>query len=389
MKNKLKIGIFLSSNEASGGTFQYNYTIYEILSNLEESDLELILFYTDPIWKTLISKKNNLIQVPITKTFRFFFRISIILNLNIQILRIIFKKFNIIKLIEKEKCNFIIYPSQDYISFLSKTPSVVAIHDLMHRYEKHFNEYSNGEIRRRDYIYNLICKNSKLILCDSNCGKSHVIDSYNISEEKIQILPFIPPTYFDNCHFVDLERLYNLKNDFIFYPAAFWEHKNHKNLLLAFTLVLNEYPNLKLVLVGAKKNHYDKTVKLINELKIQDAVYILNYVDNNSIYTLYKKCKLMTYVSLLGPTNIPPIEAIYLDCPFICSKSYGMPEQVGDCGVLVDANNPEDIYIGIKKILNLDYNIQLMRENYIVRTKDLKSTFNESLFEILLKLKNE
>ena len=297
MKNRLKIGIFLSSNESSGGTFQYNYTIYEILSNLENRDFELIIFYTDPIWETIISKKNNLIHFSFTNLFRLFFRISIIFNFSIATLRKVFSYFSILKLIENENCDFIIYPSQDYISFLSRTPSVVAIHDLMHRYEQHFNEYSNGEIYRRDYIYNLICKNSKLIMCDSNCGKSHVIESYNISEDKIQILPFIPPTYFDNCHFVDLESLYNIKNDFIFYPAAFWEHKNHKNLLYAFTNILNEYPNLKLVLVGAKKNHYNNTVKLIKELKIQDSVYILNYVDNNSIFTLYKKCKLMAYVS--------------------------------------------------------------------------------------------
>ena len=34
---------------------------------------------------------------------------------------------------------------------------------------------------------------------------------------------------------------------------------------------------------------------------------------------------------------------MYLGCPLICSKVYGMPEQVGDAALLIDPLDPSDI----------------------------------------------
>ncbi len=49
------------------------------------------------------------------------------------------------------------------------------------------------------------------------------------------------------------------------------------------------------------------------------------------------------FVSLIGPTNIPPLEAMLLGSPLIVSNIYAMPEQVGDAALLVDPRNPDDI----------------------------------------------
>jgi glycosyltransferase involved in cell wall biosynthesis len=302
-----------------------------------------------------------------------------LLNFNLDSLKLLFKNLEVVKLIEKENCDFIVYPSQDHLSFLLNTPSVVAIHDLMHRYESHFSEYSKGEIYRRNYVYKLICQNAKLILSDSNVGASHIIESYAVKPSRIKVLPFIPPTYFDKCNLVDLQVRYNINNDFIFYPAAFWEHKNHKNLLLAFKKVLLHFPNLILILVGAKKNYYSVIKEMISSLDIDRSVLILDYVDNDTIFTLYKKCRLMVYVSLLGPTNIPPIEAIYLNCPLVCSDVYAMPEQVGDYGVLVNAKEYEEIFSGIMKILISEENFAKSSNNNLQRIENMQIAFKDTI----------
>lgn len=385
---RMKIGIFLNSNESSGGTFQYNYSIYSILKGFVNDDFELVAFYTDEIWESRLTENVKSINVHFSWQFRLFYRAAVELNLRLGLLKRVFKYFSVVNKISKESCDFVIYPSQDFLSFLVDSPAVVAIHDLMHRYASHYSEYSKGEIRRRDYMYKLICQNSTLIFSDSDCGKAHIVESYLVNVNNILVLPFIPPTYFEDCHLIDLEKRYNVTDDFIFYPAAFWEHKNHKNLILAFSEILKQSPHLKLVLVGARKNYFNRTLDLINILGIEDSVLILNYVDNNTIYTLYKRCKLMVYVSLIGPTNIPPIEAIHLNCPFVCSNSYGMPEQVGECGLLVDATRPDDIREGIMKILDKDYNKQDMLEKYEVRRAELKGNFQEALNNVLIKFRN-
>ena len=381
----MKVGIFLSSNETSGGTFQYNFTLFKILSEFQDKNLCIVIFYVNPIWESIV-KGNKSIKVSFSFFFRLLFRIAIFFKFNLIFLKRIFKYFKCVKLIEGEQCDIIFYPSQDFLSFLLNTPAVVSIHDLMHRYENHFAEYTSGEIIRRDYIYGLICENSKIILSDSNLGRLHIIESYSVEAEKIEVLPFIPPTYFDDCKLVDLQKNYDIVGDFIFYPAAFWEHKNHKNLLIAFKEILLDYPQLSLILVGARKNSYNNTIKLINDLEISKSVSILGFVDNDTIYTLYKESKLMIFVSLLGPTNIPPIEAIYLNCPLVCSKSYSMPEQVGSYGVLVDANNPKDIVRGVFDI----FNSSVLNENFskynIKRIEALRDSFNKTVVSIINRL---
>jgi glycosyltransferase involved in cell wall biosynthesis len=57
-------------------------------------------------------------------------------------------------------------------------------------------------------------------------------------------------------------------------------------------------------------------------------------------------------VSLIGPTNIPPLEAMTAGCPAIVSDIYAMPDQVGDAGLMVDPLNPADIAHKISLIWN-------------------------------------
>ena len=52
---------------------------------------------------------------------------------------------------------------------------------------------------------------------------------------------------------------------------------------------------------------------------------------------------MMCYVSFCGPTNIPPLEAMSIGCPLICSNAYGMPSQIGKAGLLVNPSSHKDI----------------------------------------------
>ena len=92
-------------------------------------------------------------------------------------------------------------------------------------------------------------------------------------------------------------------------------------------------------------------IDLIDELGLAKNVYVLGYVSNNDMASLYRNAIATTFVSLIGPTNIPPLEAMYLGCPLICSKVYGMPEQVGDAALLIDPLDPKDIAQKMNMIL--------------------------------------
>ncbi len=166
-------------------------------------------------------------------------------------------------------------------------------------------------------------------------------------------MPFVPPFYLLNSREVDVKSKYSLPDRYIFYPAQFWEHKNHINLFEALKILKTDGVDVDLVLVGSKNtknNNYEKSMNAIERLGLSDRVHILGYVPNDDTYSLYTNAVATTFVSLTGPTNIPPVEALLTGCPLICSNVYAMPEQVGDAALLIEPKNPVDIAEKIKRI---------------------------------------
>jgi glycosyltransferase involved in cell wall biosynthesis len=71
------------------------------------------------------------------------------------------------------------------------------------------------------------------------------------------------------------------------------------------------------------------------------------------------------FPSLIGPTNIPPLEAMVLGTPVVCSNLFSMPEQVGDAGLLFDPFNVEDMAEKIYQIwTDEDLRQNLIRKGY-------------------------
>jgi glycosyltransferase involved in cell wall biosynthesis len=80
---------------------------------------------------------------------------------------------------------------------------------------------------------------------------------------------------------------------------------------------------------------------------------------------LYKKAVALVSPSLFGPTNIPPLEAMILDTPVVCSNLFFMPQQVGDAGLLFDSFNVEDIAKKIYRIwVDKDSRQKLIKKGY-------------------------
>lgn len=349
---KKKIGLFLSSEPNSGGVYQYSLSIVRALDGLSVDRYDLRCFFFDHRWeavlsdrfeKVIIRKKplNRLAGLLISRLFRFpagwrfAGRIS-----------------DSARAIDASDCDVVIYPGQDYVSYQTAKKSIAAIHDLMHRYEPHFEEYQGQECVNRDVHFSAMCKYVDLVLTDSQIGREQVLESYVVSASKVQVLPFVPPYYLLKSTFVDVREKFGLPERFIFYPAQFWGHKNHINLLAALKILKDGGESINLVLVGSKKNNFSNTMERIEEYGLANNVFVLGYVSNDEMYSLYKSAVAMTFISLIGPTNIPPMEALIAGCPLICSNIYAMPDQVGDAALLVNPRDPVDIAEKIKLVWN-------------------------------------
>lgn len=226
---------------------------------------------------------------------------------------------------------------------------IVPVHDLMHRYEGRFPEVRK-DYEERELVFSSKARYAWCILTDSKTGKKQFIESYSAYMRKklphIVSIPFVVPSHIIECE----EEVIDTPRKYVFYPAQFWEHKNHINLVKAIHILVKDIPDIHLVLVGSEKNCMGRIKQYITQYGLADNITIMGFVSNGNITYLYRHATGLIMPSYFGPTNIPPLEAMALGCPVAVSDKYAMPEQVGDAGLLFNPDSPEEIAECIKKL---------------------------------------
>jgi glycosyltransferase involved in cell wall biosynthesis len=176
-----------------------------------------------------------------------------------------------------------------------------------------------------------------------------------INEARIFVLPMFAGGVvnfdFDVLEQADVLAVYELvKDQFFFYPAQFWSHKNHINLLHAFKEYLKENKNCKLVFTGSDKGNQSHVQQVVKDLQLQENVKFLGFVDNRTLYSLYKNAIALVFPSLLGPTNMPLLEAFELDCKVICSDLKGHREQLHEYALYFNPLDKNDIFKKMQEV---------------------------------------
>ncbi len=353
-----KIGLFLEAESPIGGIYQYNLAVLDAVAAFPVDEYSTVIAYSSDFWdERLQSYKVNKLLIPRGIGGRIIGHGLRLLGFPVTVRRKLFPYFHpMARTLLREQCDLWIFPAQDGWSYEIPVPALGCIHDLMHRYERQFPEVSaNGEYRKREFVFRNICTWTKGVLVDSEVGKKHVIESYGLEERRIHVLPFIAPKYvysFERPKNFDAR--YNLPQKFIFYPAQFWEHKNHKGLLRAIGQLKGMLPDLKLVLAGSRKNAYESVLQLVKDLNLQNDVIFLGYVPDEDITEIYLRARALIMPTFFGPTNIPPLEAFVIGCPVAVSDIYGMREQVGDAALLFNPKSVGEIADCIRRLWNDD-----------------------------------
>ena len=243
--------------------------------------------------------------------------------------------------IRKEQVDILFSVQQGWFIPNYKVKIISPVHDLMHQYEPGFPEVRE-DFKNREIYMKSIAKFTSCILVDSRLGKKQFKELYlkkGSRRLKIFSLPFVAPHYLQNT----AEEYIEVPNKYIFYPAQFWKHKNHINLVKAIKIISETVKDIHLVLVGAEKNNYKAIKKYIEDNKLESHITILGFVSDENMVYLYRHAIGMVMPSYFGPTNIPPLEAMTLGCPVAVSNKYAMPEQVGNAGLLFNPDSPEEI----------------------------------------------
>jgi len=386
----IKIGLFLSATPSMGGAFQYSQTLFEAIVSLPRDDFKVVVAFTDSCWfRQLRHSRVKLLRVPY---YKWTFGAGAIITLTSFPL-VLWRKIcryvdPTAKLLLKEQCDLWLFSSYSFVAYQMPVRSVGVVHDLMHRYEKQFPEVSSfGIYTWREKVFKRLCRQTIGILVDSELGRSQLGESYEVDLKKVFVLPFIAPKYLSsNRSKRSLDKKVKLPSKFIFYPAQFWEHKNHLGLIKAVAKIRPQCPDIQLVLLGSKKHRgYKKVNAAVNRLGVAENVSFLGHVDEDSLAQIYRRARALIMPTFFGPTNIPPLEAFASGCPVAVSGIYGMPEQVGDAGLLFDPNSIEEIAMIVSRLWTDDRLCEALAKKGIKRAEYWgQPQFNERFKSILI-----
>lgn len=373
-----RIGILNPVRTANiGGVFQYTMTLTEGLKN--NSRHEYLLFYEDPEFKKFCADSQNckLVFIPPDED-----KFSKIARKVATLFKFEFPLLGEYRILKDHKLELLIRLVSLPVGFHIRLPYLVVIYDVMHRYYPDFPEYSLKVRIIRDLLYKRAAKHSVFTIVDSYQSKEDLVRFYKIEEEKIKVIPYCPPWYvykykdLEESYIKEVINKYGVFERFIFYPAQFWHHKNHLRLIRALHFLRKEYKTvIPVVFTGSprfdSKGTFSQVMQLVDELNMQDQILYLGYLPEKEIVALYKKAATLVFPSLIGPTNIPPLEAMVLGTSVVCSNLFSMPEQIGEAGLLFDPFNVEDMAEKIYRIwTDEDLRQNLIRKGY-ERVKDM------------------
>jgi len=385
-----KIGLFLESEPHFGGTFQYNQTMLDAVAALPRDKYSVVVGYTSEKWVDYLKQYDGVKGVPIPRGFwgRAIGLAWLLLRLPMGIWRKLTPLFHpMAKAVLRENCDLWIYPSQDVKSFQFPVPALVSILDLVHRYDgKEFPEAASAwELMNREPGYTNICRWAKGVLTVSEMDKEQVVESYGRNPNTIYSLPMVPPRYMYNTEVPrDFDAKYPLPPKYLFYPAQFWEHKNHKNLVRAIASLKAEFPDLTLALAGTKKNAWESVNALMHELGVVDNVIILGYVPDEYMPEFYRRARALIYATYFGPCNLPPLEALVVGAPMAISEVSCMPDRVGDATLTFDADSVEQIAECMRRLWTDDALCRELSQKALARAEMWDQRhFNEKLRQVV------
>jgi len=241
-------------------------------------------------------------------------------------------------------------------------PYVMTVWDLQHRLQPYFPEVSVGgwTFEEREFFYQKYLPKATYIVIGNETGKKQVIDLYNIPEFRVKTL-FMPVSdkFFEKIEEIDIKKKFKIKDDYIFYPAQFWPHKNHIRILKAIKSL-----NLNVVFTGSDQGNQNYIKKCVEAMGLTHKVFFLGFVSHKELMNLYKKAKALVFPSFFGPDNIPPLEAMALRCPVICSNVDGMEEQLNDCALFFNPLNEGEIVKNLKMLDDIKTKNSLVEKGY-------------------------
>jgi glycosyltransferase involved in cell wall biosynthesis len=231
--------------------------------------------------------------------------------------------------------------------------SVITIHDLNFLYyprfltaesRRYYNEQIEWAVERADHI-----------LADSHATKTDLISLLGVASDRITVVHLATDPSFQPIPETEARQAaerYDLEPGYLLFVGTLEPRKNVPGLLQAYRILLDQKVTAApLVLVGGKGWLYDEIFERVEALDLAERVRFLHGVSDAGMPALYNAASLLTTPSFYEGFGLPALEAMSCGTPVVVSDRASLPEVVGEAGLLVDPDEPQDIARALERVL--------------------------------------
>lgn len=256
----------------------------------------------------------------------------------------------------------VFFPNIFFGAVSKKTKLIVTIHDLS--FERH-PEYFSLKRKWWHIFINAkkICRRADKIIAVSSSTKNDLTSIYSIDPEKIEVVLSAVGAKFkvidrNNGQLVKVKEKYSLPYKFILFLGTIEPRKNIIGVVKAYN-ALQEYAReknqklekYKLVIAGEKGWLSEKIYSEISASKHKNNIQVINFVADEDKEYVYNLASFFVYPSFFEGFGFPPLEAMKCGVPVIASNNSSLPEIIGNAGILIDNEKPDEIFRAMREIL--------------------------------------
>lgn len=295
------VALNLVRNLANDGQNDNNYIVLGTKLNRDDFDVDGVTF---------VEVNNN----PLNKLFCIYWEL-----------------FGVVRWYKKLLGDVILLP-RGYTSLFRRMNDIIIVHDLIpFYYDEHypgfFNKFENY------YIMNRLRRSiidANMVVTISDFSKQDIVKHTGVSESKISVI-------YNGLNRVSCDE--KIKEDYIVAITSGLPHKNAEGIVRSYAAYNAKSDNpLPLTIIGI-----DSVDKYVLTEDVKARITCRKYIDSDAeLHSVISKAIFMMFLSEIEGFGFPPIEAMQLGVPVICSNSSSLPEVTGDAAILVSPHDYDD-----------------------------------------------
>lgn len=269
------------------------------------------------------------------------------------------------KIIFEKNSDLIIFLNAHENSYNLKISSIINFHDIIHKTHPEFLE--KREVIIRNVIYQNSANSADFIIASSKTMKKEFVSFMRLKVNKIILI-----NEGVDKNFTLKVKNKKIKKKYFFYPAQFWIHKNHIQLIKEFTkFKVKTKSKIRLYLCGKRKKYFTKVEKYIKSNKIKDVIY-LGELSSNELKKYYNNCEAVVMPSLYESSSLVILEAIS-NKKIVIASNIGPNKELSQFFKLFIFNlyRKNDLSDQLSKVVNLDeFNRKKITNHNIARIEN-------------------